>query len=73
MQTEINKYETYQTGFNFESLGLAPLGGLRGRGRGKKSTFLEYGHAAYKIKEDGVCSIIVADPGMGSNFHFFRT
>ena len=60
MQTEINKYETYQTGFKFESLGLAPLGGLRGRGRGKKSTFSEYGHAAYKIKEGGVCSIIVA-------------
>ena len=30
-----NRYETLQTGFQFEGLGPSPLGGLKGRGRGQ--------------------------------------
>ena len=33
-----------------------PLGGLRGWGRGQNSSFLEYVHVAYQIKENDACS-----------------
>ena len=36
-----------------------PLGGLKGLGRDQSSTFLEYGHVAYKIKGNGACSNIL--------------
>ena len=56
-----NRYETYQTGFQFEGLGPSLLGGLRGRGRGQNETFSEYGHVAYQIKADDAGSNMVAN------------
>ena len=58
MQTEIPKYETYRTGFNFYSPPPPPPppgGKLKGMDRGQNSSFLEYGHVAYQIKEDSTC------------------
>ena len=56
-----NRYETYQTGFQFEGLGLSLLGGLRGWGQGQNQTFSEYGHVAYQIKADDAGSNMVAN------------
>ena len=59
MQTEIPKYETYQTGFYFISLPhpLPPPTwvNLRGWTEVKIQVFLEYGHVAYQIKKDSAC------------------
>ena len=41
-------------------MGTSPLGGLRVWGRGQNLTFSEYGHVAYQIKADNVCSNMVA-------------
>ena len=38
-----------------------PSGGLAGLNRGQKSTFLEYGHAAYQIKGNEVYNNIQAN------------
>ena len=71
-----NRYETYQTGFQFENLGLSPFGGLRGwqifcpqthpppRGWGQKAKlylFSESSHVAYQIKADDAGSNMVAN------------
>ena len=54
MQTEIPKYETLQTGFYFKSLPPPPPP-VNLRDKGQNSSFLEYGHVAYQIKEDSAC------------------
>ena len=48
-------------GFQFEGLGLSPLGGLRGWGPRPKLNFSEYGPAAYQIKADDAGSNMVAN------------
>ena len=42
--------------FNFKACPISPpLGELKGLDRGQNSSFLEYGHVAYQIKEDSAC------------------
>ena len=48
-------------GFQFEGLGLSPLGGLRGWGQRPKLNFSEYGPAAYQNKADDAGSNMVAN------------
>ena len=54
-----NRYETYQTVFLSESLGLIPWGGHRYWGTGQ--FVLEYGHVAYRNKADDACNNMVAN------------
>ena len=56
-----NRYETYQTRFQFEGLIPSPFGGLGGWGRGQNLTFSEYDHVAYQIKADDAGSNMVAN------------
>ena len=42
--------------FTFKACALPhPLGELKGLDRDQNSSFLEYGHVAYQIKEDSAC------------------